>query len=139
MATFYGTNTTKRRTTPTTLIENSDKGIVKAEVDSFSLTGANVTNNDLVQVGTIPAGARLMPGSYIDFGAFGTSGTVTVGDSTTANKFATTADVSSAARVTLSAAGDYTAGTSDVPVYVKITNKGNATTLTGVAYLHYLF
>lgn len=138
MATFYADNVTKARTVPSTLVEADAASDVKRKFDKWSLAGASVTNNDLVQVGTIPAGARLLPDSYVDFGAFGTSGAAVIGTAANDDEFAVTADVSSAVRVTLAANLDYVA-TVDTPVYVKITNKGNAATLTLYAHLKFLF
>lgn len=129
MATFYADNQAKTRAVPPQLIENDSNAVVKVNVDKWSLAGASVTNNDLVQIGVIPAGARLLPNSYVDTNAFGTSATIEVGTAASSTAFAASTSVSSATRVTLSANLDYVAS-ANTPVFVKITNKGNASTLT---------
>lgn len=138
MATFYADNVTLARDVPLELRENDSNGIAKVVVDKISLTAANVTNNDLVQIGTIPAGARLLTDSFVDASAFGTSGAIVVGTADNDDEFAASASVVSAARVTLSTNKDYVA-TEDTPVYVKITNKGDASTLTLNSVLKFLF
>lgn len=136
MTTFYADNQAKIRAVPQQLIENDANAVVKVRTDKWSLAGASVTNNDLVQIGYIPQGARLLPNSFVDTNAFGTSATIEVGTAASSTAFAGSTSVSSATRVTLSANLDYVAD-AGTPVFVKITNKGNATTLTLNAVLFF--
>lgn len=93
-ATLYSDQITQLRATPQTF-PLSDESRGKLRVSRFSFTG-DVAQNDFVELCRLPEGARIYSGR-IDFGDFGASITLDIGDGTTENKYLSALDVATAA------------------------------------------
>jgi hypothetical protein len=84
MPTFRSTQLALTDLNPITKL-NSSFSEGKLRVKAFDWTG-DAAQNDLVQLCTLPKGARIV-GGRIDVGALGTSVTIALGDGTTAAKY----------------------------------------------------
>jgi hypothetical protein len=84
MPTFRSTQLALTDLNPITKL-NSSFSEGKLRVKAFDWTG-DAAQNDLVQLCTLPKGARILHGS-LNLTAFGTSVTIDVGDGTTENKY----------------------------------------------------
>lgn len=94
MPTFRSTQLALTDLNPITKLDSSfSEG--KLRVKAFDWTG-DAAQNDLVQLCTLPKGARILHGE-IDFTDFGTSVTLDIGDGTTENKYLSALDVATAA------------------------------------------
>lgn len=102
MATVYSNERIKERASPVQLLKpNEAGGRVRQRI--FTFTTANPTNvniADVVELVTLPAGARITGGN-IAFEAMGASATAQVGVSGTASKYSATIDVSAAGNAAL--------------------------------------
>lgn len=128
---------TVKETTGTTAGYIDNTGIVNL---SQTIPVANATTAGTFTIGWLPAGAQILSIDVDTTTAFtftgGTSptATVTIGDGTTANKYATTTTITAAGRASLATTGAYAnwvnIGTVDLPVVVTLAFTGSPTAVT---------
>lgn len=94
MATLYSDQITGLLATPQT---KTDSGVSngKERVECFTWTG-DAAQNDTVQLARLPVGARIL-GGRVDFTDFGSTVTLSIGDGTTAGKYGSSIDITTAA------------------------------------------
>lgn len=145
MATFYGSNATKRdNTTPVQMIEARDGyGKLRVLYDEYTLT-ADLASADVINMAKIPANARVLDVivAYTDLDASG--GTIDVGwaagatgaEAADDDGFIANADVATAADVVkmsdnlANGAGQFKVFSEEVQVQVKIDGDTDATSGT---------
>ncbi len=99
MATYKSDQETKRTATPPKMLATNEMhGRVRIAYFTYTVPTGNAAVDDLVQLATIPPGARLL-GGHLAFEAMSTGGgaaSVQIGDGTTADKYLGTTSVDAA-------------------------------------------
>lgn len=112
-----------------TLLERDTQGKERVLISSYTSTGAEATN-DLIQFGILPPGAKVLAAaSYIvtTVGSIGTSVIISIGDQTTAARWATTLTINTGGFFALSSA----LGSELVPVAIVGTTAAADNIVTG--------
>ena len=129
MATVDSTNYALAVTanTPSTLLDPGQwGGRVRAQVSDY--TFAATASGTIVNLAYLPVGAVVLPGSSISSAALGASTSFTVGDASSAARYCTVADSSSAAFTPFETAGGVN---NEIAAATQIITMTVAGTLTG--------
>lgn len=140
MATYYGTNSTKRsNTTPPALVSGGDYGgRVRCSYDEITTT-TSMTTSETIEVGVLPVGARVL-GVHVTWIAHATGRTFSLGISGTAALFmASTSSAAAGRSDALAAAGAGYQNTTGAPLPVLLTLGGGTLAAGAKGYTVTLF